>query len=157
MAIFMGEIKLITPFRTVITEILSYDLKTFSVFGRTKKEDHFFEDLLKIGCDFYEILELFANCNAIDAGNIAYILKNVPTAKTVTGCSRNQLRQMIPHWYNFKQNRLTINDLCEELKSHIENHSDGIYVYNSNANIKKQKSYNDVYALLIAKSDCFFL
>lgn len=62
----MDKIELGTPFRTVIIKILSCNPKMLSVFGRTKEKDLFFKELLTIGCDFYELLELFANCEAIN-------------------------------------------------------------------------------------------
>ena len=54
----MDKIELGTPFRTVIIKILSCNPKMLSVFGRTKEKDLFFKDLLTIGCDFYEVLEI---------------------------------------------------------------------------------------------------
>ena len=68
----MDKIELGTPFRTVIIKILSCNPKMLSVFGRTKEKDLFFKDLLTIGCDFYELLELFANCEAINNESINF-------------------------------------------------------------------------------------
>ena len=68
--LYMEKIELRTPFRTVIVKVLSFEPQALPVLGRTEKEDIFFKDLLKIGCDFYELLELFANCDAITKKNI---------------------------------------------------------------------------------------
>ena len=79
----MDKIELGTSFRTVIIKILSCNPKMLSVFGRTKEKDLFFKDLLTIGCDFYELLELFANCEAINNESINCIVENVPNVEII--------------------------------------------------------------------------
>ena len=143
----MDKIELGTPFRTVIIKILSCNPKMLSVFGRTKEKDLFFKDLLTIGCDFYELLELFANCEAINNESINCIVENVPNVE--------EIRRMIPHWSSSKYHTATIKDICQELKMHIESDSNGTFVYNSN-NSKNKKVYNDTYILLISDSNKFF-
>ncbi len=152
----MEKIELATPFRTVIIKILSYNPKILSVFGRTKEKDLFFKDLLTIGCDFYELLELFANCEAINNKNITCIVENIPTTKIITDYSEKGIRRMIPHWSSSKYHTATIEEVCNELKCHIESDSQGTFVYNSNANSKNKRYYNDTYILLIADTGKFF-
>lgn len=152
----MDKIELGTPFRSVIIKILSYNPKKLSVFGRTKGKDLFFKDLLTIGCDFYELLELFANCDAISKNNITCIIENIPTAKKITDYSEKGIRRMILHWTSSKYHTATIEEVCKEIKRHIENDAEGIYVYNSNANTPNRKAYNDMYILIIADFEKFF-
>lgn len=154
--LYMKKIELRTPFRTVIVKVLSFEPQALPVLGRTEKEDIFFKDLLKIGCDFYELLELFANCDAITKKNINCIMENMPLSKKITDCSEKGLRQMIPHWSSSRYHSATIKEICNELKTHIENNTEGLFVYNSNANIQSKKAYNDVYILLIMESKKFF-
>lgn len=152
----MDKIELATPFRTIIVKVLSHNPKMLTVFGRTKEKDLFFKDLVTIGCDFYEVLELFANCEAICEKNINCIVESVPNAKTVTDYSKKGIRRLIPHWSSSKYHTATIDDVCEEIKQRIENDSAGTFVYNSNANASSKKAYNDTYILLIADSEKFF-
>lgn len=148
-------IDLKTPIRTIIVKVLEYDPEILSVFGRTKEKDLFFKDLLTIGCDFYELLELFSNCEAINNKNIKCIIDNVPSPKKITDFSEKGIRKMIPHWTSSKYHTATIQDVCNEITNHIENNSTGSYVYNSN-NTDNKRAYNDTYILLIADSDKFF-
>ena len=151
----MDKIELGTPFRTVIIKILSCNPKMLSVFGRTKEKDLFFKELLTIGCDFYELLELFANCEAINNESINCIVENVPNVEIIENYNDKEIRRMIPHWSSSKYHSATIKDICQELKMHIESDSNGTFVYNSN-NSKNKKVYNDTYILLISDSTKFF-
>ena len=89
----MDKIELGTPFRTVIIKILSCNPKMLSVFGRTKEKDLFFKDLLTIGCDFYELLELFANCEAINNESINCIVENVPNVEIIENYNDKEIRR----------------------------------------------------------------
>lgn len=152
----MDKIELATPLRTIIVKVLSPNPKMLTVFGRTKEKDLFFKDLLTIGCDFYELLALFANCDAISKNNITCIIENIPTAKKITDYSEKGIRQMILHWTSSKYHTATIEEVCKEIKQHIENDAEGIYVYNSNANTPNKKAYNDMYILIIVDFKKFF-
>lgn len=152
----MDKIDLGTPIRTIIVKVLSHNPKMLSVFGRTKEKDLLFKDLLTIGCDFYELLELYVNCEAISEKNINCILENIPTAKNITDHSEKGIRKMIPHWSSSKYHTAAIEAVCNEIKHHIETDSEGTFVYNSNANAPNRKAYNDTYILLIADSQKLF-
>lgn len=152
----MDRINLGTPFRTIIVKVLSHNPKMLSVFGRTKEKDLFFKDLLTIGCDFYELLELFANCEAISERNISCIIDNIPNAKTIMNYSEKGIRRMIPHWSSSKYHTATIEDVCNDIKHHIESDLEGVFVYNSNANSQSKRNYNDTYILIVANTSKFF-
>ena len=152
----MNKIDLGTPIRTIIVKVLSYEPDIKPVFGRTKEKDLFFKDLLTIGCDFYELLELFANCEAINQKSITCIIENVPNTEIVKGNSEKGIRKMIPHWSSSKYHTATIKDVCNELRQHIQENINGTFVYSSNINTKNKKVYNDTYILLISDSNRFF-
>ena len=126
------------------------------VLGRTKKEDPFFKDLLSLGCDFFELLEIYANCNEFTTNNIDCILNNVQVFENITNLSDKELRKMIPHWTASKHHTASIEDVCREVKELIEGNSCGAFVYNSNMNTKSKKRYNDIYLLLISEQNIFF-
>ena len=63
---------------------------------------------------------------------------------------------MIPHWSSSKYHTATIENVCNDIKHHIECGGEGIFVYNSNANTKNKRYYNDTYILLISDSNKFF-
>ncbi len=144
------------PIRTFIVKVLSYETDDTVIFGRTKEEDLFFQDLLTIGCDFYELLELFINCDAVTKASVACIVDNVPEAEIIKNFSEKELRRMIPHWTSSRYHTATIDDVCCELKELIKNKISGTFVYNSNSGGKTRRAYNDVYVLILSDSDCFF-
>lgn len=144
------------PIRTVIVKVLSYDPEITTVFGRAKDKDVFFQDLLTIGFDFYELLELFINCDAVTKNSIACIVDNVPSAETIKDFSEKELRRMIPHWTSSRYRTASISDVSKELKERIEQNSRGAFVYNSNLNSKNKKAYNDTYVLILTETTKFF-
>lgn len=150
------KLNLNAPIRTIIVKVLSNDPEITTVFGRSKDSDMFFQDLLTVGCDFYELLELFINCNAVTKNSVACIVDNVPSAETVKDFSEKELRRMIPHWTASKYRTASVNDVCKELKEQIEQDNHGTFVYNSNLNSKNKKAYNDTYVLILTETDKFF-
>ncbi len=151
-----NKLNLNAPIRTIIVKVLSYDPDVISVFGRTEKEDLFFKDLLTVGCDFYELLELFVNNKAINKKSVTCIIDNIPSAEIIYDFSDKELRRMIPHWSPSRYHTASIEDVCNELKEHIENDASGAYIYNSNLNSRNKRVYNDTYVLIIADSNKYF-
>ena len=101
-------------------------------------------------------MELFINCEAISKQNITCIIENIPSVKKITDYSEKGIRKMIPHWSSSKYHTATIENVCNDIKHHIECGGEGIFVYNSNINTKNKKVYNDTYILLISDSNKFF-
>lgn len=144
------------PFRTVIVKILDDTPENSGVFGRTKEKDYFFRDLLTVGFDFYELLELFINCEAVTKHSVACIIDNVPDAEVIKELSEKELRRMIPHWSSSRYHTASIGDVCRELKERIESGISGTFVYNSNSGGNARRAYNDTYVLILTDSGRFF-
>lgn len=151
-----SKLNLNAPIRTLFVEILSHDYEASGIFGRTKEEDPFFKDLLTIGFDFYELLDFFANRDALTKSLVSCITDNVQDCQTITDITEKGLRKMIPHWTASKHHTATIENVCSEIKEHIEEKHFGAFVYNSNMNTKNKKAYNDTYILMISEKGMFF-
>lgn len=143
------------PVRTFVIKVLSYDPEVSTLFGRSKESDCFFQDLLTIGCDFYELLNLFINCDAVTKHSIAGIIDNIPSTERIVNFSEKELRKMIPHWTGSKYHTAPIDAILNEIKTHIEQSESGSFVYNSNLNTKKN-AYNDLYLLIITDAEKLF-
>lgn len=152
----MDMINLDSPARFMIKNILSCNPAVISVFGRTEKEDLFFKDLLTVGCDFYDLLDLFTDNNINDKNSIACIIDITSPEIEVGNLSDTWLRRMVPHWSSSKFHTAPVSDVCTEIRRHIINGSSGVYIYNSNLNSKNKKVYNDKYILIISNSDRYF-
>ena len=150
------KLSLNAPIRSLLIKILSLTGNSAYILGRTKKEDLFFKDLLQLGCDFFELLEVYSNINAFTENNITCILNNVQTFEITTNLSDKELRKMIPHWTASKHHTSSIEDVCREVKKHICEKSSGAFIYNSNISSKSRKAYNDIYVLLISEQSSFF-
>lgn len=151
-----GKLNLDAPAKSLIVKILSGDCKSEHRFGRSEEDDNFFCDLMYIGCDFYDILAVFASCDAIDPKNLKCITKNIPSFLPVDIHSDKQIRKMIPHWTSSRYHTSSIETICDELKQHVQNKDEGVYIYNSNLNTKDKRAYNDMYILISRESDSFF-
>lgn len=150
------KLSLNSPIRTLIIKVLTLTGNSAYLLGRTKKEDLLFKDLLRLGCDFYELLEVYAACDAFTLNNITCILNSVETFESMSELSDKDLRKMIPHWTASKHHTASIEEACREVKKHIEEKNCGAFVYNSNIGSKNKKAYNDVYVLLISEQSTFF-
>lgn len=151
-----NKINLNSQFRTVIVKILSYDPSVTSIFGRDESKDAFFQDLMTLGIDFYELLELFINCDAVTKHSAVYIAENAPDAEVLKDITEKELRRMIPHWTASKYHTASIDEVLSELQMRIKNETVGAYVYNSNKNNNNRRAYNDMYVLLITEDSTFF-
>ena len=151
-----NKINLNSPFRTVILKILSYDPQETSLFGRNEHNDVFFQDLVTIGVDFYELLELFISSDAITKHSAAFIIESAPTAEILNEPTEKELRRIIPHWTGSKYHTAPIDEVLCELQQRIKECETGAYVYNSNKNSSNKRAYNDIYVLIVADNSMFF-
>ncbi len=151
-----GKLNLDTPAKSLIVKILSGDSKSEHRFGRSEENDNFFCDLLSIGCDFYDTLAVFASCDAIDQNNMTDITENIPSFLPVDIHADKQIRKMLPHWTSSRYHTSSIETICDELKQHVQSKDEGVYIYNSNLNIKDKRAYNDMYILISHESGSFF-
>ena len=150
------KLSLNSPIRTLIIKVLTLTGSSAYLLGRTTKEDLLFKDLLRLGCDFYELLEVYATCNAFTLNSINCILNSIEIFEIISGLSDKDLRKMIPHWTASKHHTASIEEVCREVKEHIEEKNCGAFIYNSNMNTKSKKGYNDIYLLLISDQSIFF-
>lgn len=151
-----NNLNLNSPIRAVIVKVLSFDPQKDPVFGRTHEKDVIFKDLLTLGFDFYELLELFVNCDAVNNNSVVNIVENIPHSQTITKFTEKEFRTLIPHWTASKYHSASLDDLRLELKSRIEKSQEGAFVYNSNLNLKSKKAYNDTYILIVTETDKYF-
>ncbi len=141
--------------RAFIVNVLATDTKEQPLFGRTSETDNFFKDLLSVGCDFYDLLELFINCDAITKHATACIVENVPSPVNINDFSNQTIRKMVPHWTSSPHRDTSVADVCNELREVIRLEKSGTFVYN-NKGTKQRRTYNDLYLLIISDNDKYF-
>lgn len=151
-----GKLNLDAPIKSMIVRILSDDCKTNHRFGRSEENDSLFCDLMYIGCDFYDTLAIFASCDAISQQNFMCITNNIPSVLSVDVSSDKEIRKMIPHWTSSRYRTASIEDICIQLKQHVKNRDNGVFIYNSNLNTKDRRAYNDMYILISRNTESYF-
>lgn len=150
------KLNLNSPIRILLIKVYALNKNSTYVFGQTKNKDLFFKDLIALGFDFFELLEMYSTYNLFTSNNIACILDNVENSETITNLSDRELRKMLPHWTASKHHTASIENVCQEIRECVEQKALGAFVYNSNLNSKSKKGYNDIYLLLISKDHIFF-
>ena len=149
-----GKLNLDAPIKSFIMKVLSREKD--GLFGISSENDHFFGDLIRIGCDFYDTLALFADFKAVNEKNIGCIIFHIPEYKTVDSCTDKTVRKMIPHWTPSRYHTASIEDICRQVYMHMQDRRNGVFVYNSNLNTRDKKAYNYTYILIISDSQNFF-
>lgn len=144
-----NKIELHVPVKSIILKVLAREPDDPPIFGRFEDRDDFFRDLVTLGFDFYELLELYLNANALTEASVLSVVQNLPASDEINRLSKSQIRRMIPHWTSSPYHTATIDAVCEEISSHIKNRDNGVFVYNSNLNEKRPSAHNDVYILII--------
>ena len=145
-----------SPLRAAILKVLTMDPKEYPILGRSADKDVFFQDLISIGVDFYELLELYISRDAVTANAAACIVDNIPDAKLITNLSENTLKKMIPHWTASKYHTAKISSVLQEIRKLIAEAEIGTYIYNSNQNRNNLRSYNDIYLLIVTEYNAVF-
>lgn len=145
------KIDLHVPMRNIILKILAREPDDPPIFGHFEDRDDFFRDLVTLGFDFYELLELYLNANALTEATVSSVVQNLPPSDKISRLSRSQIRRMVPHWTSSPYHTATINIVCEEISNHITNRDNGVFVYNSNLNEKRPSAHNDIYILIITE------
>ena len=141
------------PIKMLLVKIYKSSL---CILGRTEKKDELFKDFLLLGCDFFEILEIYSECDGFTEYNIECISNNVENSEAITSLSDKELRKIIPHWSASKHHTASIEEVCHDVRKNITQKNCGAFSYNSNLNSKNKNTYNDIYILLISKQNTFF-
>ena len=150
-----NKLSIDVPFRTVIVKILDHTPENSEIFGRTKEKDYFFQDLLTVGFDFYELLEIFVNCDAVTAAAIKCIINNIPKTETIARLSKKEFKRIVPHWSSANYRTSSIDDIYNDIKVRIKRRDIGAFIYYGNAN-RNKKLYNDAYVLFLTNSGSYF-
>lgn len=151
-------INLFTPIQDVIRYLLECDRSEIQLFNNNENLTSLFLDLVKIGCDFFELLRIFClsnnNFSLLDGGKIC---ESLHCPRQICVPHEKNLRKMIPHWTASKYHSAPVEVVIQEILAHIMRKDLGNYVYHSNRNPKNMKAANDIYVLFVMKSGSIFI
>ena len=149
-------INLESPLRTVITKILSEPPEKYKTLGRSQDNDMFFQLLISLGCDYFQLLQLFIEQNGIYKGTIESIIECLPNPHILKRVSVYEVKKIISHWTPSRYHTDSIDNIIIDITNHLlETTEEGVYIYNSNLNNRK-KAHNDLYLLIITNNKKLF-
>lgn len=101
------------------------------------------------GCDFYELLSLYAQLGDFSEDELGILLNCAPSPQSICKVEPRYIRQCIPRWTASKYHTGTISEVISEIQHTIQFQKPGLYTYNSNLNPHSHRSLNDLYVLII--------
>ncbi len=142
----MGRFSLDIPLRAFIKTLWS----NLSQQGKedVQSKQAIFKVLLATGCDFYELLSLYAEFPLTEKDGEALIEYAPPPAIIFTITQAN-VRLALPHWTPSRYHTAPITEVVREIYQQLFLGKPLVKVYNSNLNPRNRKAYNDRYILLI--------
>lgn len=146
---YMDQLSLDTPLRLFIRKLWHKSCQEGED-GQRKKES-VFKSLLSVGCDYYELLNLYSEFPLAESDG-KMLVDHAPTPAHIYSISPNNIRLALPHWTPSKYHTAPILEVVNEIEKKLVTGIPLIKVYNSNLNPRNRRAYNDRYILLI--TDC---
>ncbi len=107
-----------------------------------------FKVLLTTGCDYYELLSLYADFPLTEKDGGA-LIEYAPPPANIFAITRANVRLSLPHWTPSRYHTAPITEVAKEIYLQLLRGKPLVKVYNSNLNPRNRKAYNDRYILLI--------
>ncbi len=143
---FMERLSLDTPLRVFIRKLWSKSGQKGED-GQLKKAS-VFHDLLSVGCDYYELINLCSDFSLTESDG-KMLADHAPAPAHIYSVSPSNIRLALPHWTPSRYHTAPISEVVDEIKSELFAGNPLIKVYNSNLNPRNRRAYNDRYILLI--------
>ena len=143
---FTEQLSLDAPLRLFVRK-LWYKSCQEGEAGQQKKE-HFFQNLLSMGCDYYELLNLYSDFPLMENDG-EMLVDLAPDPAHIYSISPSNIRLALSHWTPSKYHTSPISEVVADIKSELLAGEPVIKVYNSNLNPRNPRAYNDRYILLI--------
>lgn len=117
-----------------------------------KKLLDFFSLLDYAGCDFYDLLAVYAQISNFTEADLTAMLQHAPPPQSIYPSEAKYIRHCVRRWTASKYHTAPIADVLEDIEEKIKSGQPGLYTYNSNLNPYNHRSLNDLYVLILADS-----
>lgn len=108
--------------------------------------------------DYFVFLEsAIQNADSLDPLLISKMIKLAPYRRELQDLSLISIHRMIPRWTPSKYHTAPIDSVLNDIQKKIRDHETGLYLYNSNLNVRNDKSPNDPYVLLVDSENFLFV
>ena len=145
------ELQLHNTMENFLETILTLSDGTLSLLTSKENQNLLFWDLWNLGCDFFTLIRIYAKAKKINEELGKTIADKIPLEMdNMRSVSLNKLSSLIPHWTGTKY-------VLQDIQNKVLNLQVGVYLYNSNLNIRNPRAYNDIYILIVTERKSIFI
>jgi len=152
-----NELKLHNTIENFLVTILALSEETLSFFCTIENQNRLFLDLWNLGCDFYDLLRIYANAEKVNPALGQIVAAKILSDNDIQSISLNKLNSLIPRWTGTKYHSGNKKDVLLDIKNNVLIPQVGVYLYNSNRNTHNPRSYNDIYILIVTNEKSIFI
>ena len=151
------ELKLHNTIENFLENILNNPHNTLSLFNTVESYNLLFQDLLSLGCDFFDLIRIYANADKVNLELAELVASKVLPSGCVENVSLNKLNSLIPHWTGTKYHSGNKQKVLQDITDKVQSFQTGVHIYNSNLNTRNPRAYNDVYILIVSNQKNIFI
>lgn len=152
-----NELKLHNTIENFLVTVLALPENTSSFFGSTENQNRLFLDFWNLGCDFYDLIRIYANAEKINPALGEIVAAHAPSKIDIQSIPLNKLNSLIPRWTGTKYHSGSKKDVLCDIQNNVLLPRVGVYLYNSNLNIRNPRAYNDIYILIVTHEKNIFI
>ena len=153
----VNELKLHNTIENFLVTILSLSEDTLSFFSSIESQNNLFKELWDFGCDFYELVRIYANAGKLTLSLGKIIVEKIVSDKDIQSISINKLNSLIPRWTGTKYHSGNKKEVLQDIHNKASLSQVGVYRYNSNRNLHNPRAYNDIYILIVTERNNIFI
>lgn len=152
-----NELKLYNSIENFLITILDLPEETLLFLGCQKNQNHLFIELWNLGCDFFDLIKIYAS-----AGKVNQDLGEIISARIMLGndtpiVSLDKLNSLFSRWTGTKYHSGNKAEVLQDIRNKVISCQSGVHIYNSNLNIHNPRAYNDIYILIVSKQKNLFI
>lgn len=152
-----NELKLHNTIENFLVTILALSEDTLSFFCSTENQNRLFLDLWNLGCDFYDLIRIYANAEKVNPALGEIVAEKILSDNDIQSISLNKLNSLIPRWTGTKYHSGNKKEVLQDIQNNVLIPQVGVYLYNSNRNTHNPRAYNDIYILIVTNEKNIFI
>lgn len=152
-----NELKLHNTIENFLVTILALPEDALSFFSSIENQNLLFLDLWNLGCDFYDLIRIYANAEKINPALGEIVAAKILSDNDIQGVSLNKLNSLIPRWTGTKYHSGNKKEVLQDIQNNVLIPQVGVYLYNSNRNTHNPRAYNDIYILIVTNEKNIFI
>lgn len=152
-----NELKLHNTIENFLVTILALSEDRLSFFSSTENQNRLFLDLWNLGCDFYDLIRIYANAEKVNLALGEIVAAKILSDNDIQSITLNKLNSLIPRWTGTKYHSGNKKEVLQDIQNNVLTPQVGVYLYYSNRNTHNPRAYNDIYILIVTNEKNIFI